>query len=47
MYNSHDPIYTFYNDYVRLNTEKQRELTEYRDRNLNRLREGLGMCQGL
>lgn len=41
MYNAHASIYTFYDRHVRLSREKQIELTEYRDTNLKRLREGL------
>jgi hypothetical protein len=41
MYNTHAEIYTFYDKHVRLSREKQIELTEYRDTNLKRLREGL------
>ena len=41
MYNVQDEIYTFYDRHVRLNREKQAELCEYRDRNIERLQTGL------
>ncbi len=41
MYNIHAEMYTFYDRYVRLSREKQLELTEYRDKNLRRLEDGL------
>lgn len=41
MYNTHAEMYSFYDKHVRLSREKQIELTEYRETNLKRLREGL------
>ena len=41
MYNIHAEMYTFYDKWVRLSRDKQNELTEYRETNLKRLKEGL------
>lgn len=41
MYNVHAELFTFYDRYVRLGRDKQSELTSYRDKNLERLTDGL------
>ncbi|CAG0975700.1 hypothetical protein ANRL4_01551 [Anaerolineae bacterium] len=41
MYNVYDEMYTFYDRHVRLSRDKQAELTEYRDANIERLKNGL------
>ena len=41
MYNAHKELFTFYDEYVRLDRDTQSKLTGYRDTNIERLEDGL------
>lgn len=41
MFDLHSEMYTFYREHVLLSTDEKRQLTEYRDRNISRLKDGL------
>jgi hypothetical protein len=41
MFDLHSEIYAFYSEHVRLSTDERKQLREYRDRNIRRLKDGL------